>query len=278
MVDVVERQALGPYLLTRELEPGLFGERRLALHADDQSSHVAYRFPGCEGREAMGRFVRAVQTAEGLRHEHVLAIEYHTFDADGHPWVVTPFTGDVDGVRTLGKLLREKQGQMQPFEAERALIHILEAAAFAHRTDPARDGREARLPLVHGPLSLDEILVDRYGRLVVEMYGMSRLLAGQAAGGDPETIRDELRSIAEIGYQLLTGLRAEVPMIPAGRLVKRLDSRWDRWLSRGLDAVGGFESAEEALSMLPSRQSVDLEIETVAGVRGVFGRLRPSRW
>jgi serine/threonine protein kinase len=278
MVEVADRQTLGPYLLTRDLEPNSLGERFLALHAEDQSSHVAYRCAPRPSREGMSRFVHAIRTAESLRHEHVLSIEYHTIDGEGCPWIVTPFTGDVDGVRTLGKLLREKEGQMQPFEAERALVHILEAAAAAHRTEATRDGREARLPLVHGPLTIDEILVDRHGRLVIELYGLARLLSGEPASGDPETVRDELRSIAEIGYQLVTGLRAEVPMIPASRLVKRLDPRWDMWLSRGLDPVNGFESAEEALGLLPSRQSTDLEIETVAGVRGVFGRLRPSRW
>jgi hypothetical protein len=278
MVELAERQALGPYLLTRALEPAQLGERFLALHESDQSSHVAYRFPACGGRDQIRRFVQSVRTAEALEQEHLLSIEYHTIDGDGHPWLISPFTGDVDGVRTLGKLLREKRGQMHPFEAERALVHILEAIAFAHRTEPAHDGREARLPVVHGPLTMDSILVDRHGRLLIELYGLQRLLAGGHAAGDAETIRDEVRSVAEIGYQLVTGLRAEAPMIPAGRLVKKLDPRWDRWLSRGLDASGGFDSAEDALAMLPSRQSVDLEVETVAGVRGVLGRFRPGRW
>lgn len=278
MVELAERQAVGRFLLMRALEPSPLGERYLALHADDQSSHVAHRFPQCHDREQMRRFVQTVRVAGSLRQEHVLPIEYHTIDGDGFPWLITPFTGDVDGVRTLAKLLREKQGQMHPFEAERALIHILEAIALAHSTEPARDGREARLPLVNGPISMDEVLVDRHGRLLIELYGLSRLLRGEPAAADAETIRDEVRSVAEIGYQLITGLRAEAPMIPAGRLVKRLDPRWDRWLARGLDEVAGFDSAQEALAMLPSRQAADLEVETVAGVRSVFGRLRPTRW
>ncbi len=277
MVELAERQAVGRFLLLRALEPSPLGERYLALHADDQSSHVAHRLPPCADRDQMRRFVHAVRTAEALRQEHVLPIEYHTIDGDGYPWVVTPFTGDVDGVRTLAKLLREKQGQMHPFEAERALVHILEAMALAHGAEPAQDGREARLPLVHGPMGMDGVLVDRHGRLLLELYGLGRLLRGEPAAGDAETIRDEVRSVAEIGYQLVTGLRAEAPMIPAGRLVKRLDPRWDRWLARGLDEITGFESARDALAMLPSRQSADLDVETVAGVKGVFGRRRSSR-
>lgn len=278
MVQLAERQAIGRFLLLRALEPSPLGERYLALHAEDQSSHVAHRLPQCADREEMRRFVQSVRTAEALRQEHVLSIEYHTIDGDGFPWIVTPFTGDVDGVRTLAKLLREKQGQMHPFEAERALQHILEAMALAHDAEPAQDGREARLPLVNGALGMDAVLVDRHGRLLLELYGLGRLLRGEPAAADAETIRDEVRSVVEIGYQLVTGLRAEAPMIPAGRLVKRLDPRWDRWLARGLDEVTGFDSARDALASLPSRQSMDSEPEAVAGVRGVFGRRRSNRW
>lgn len=282
MVEVLERQALGPFLLTRELGPSAYADRYLALHAVDQSSHVAMRFPLCEDRDSMRRFVDAIRMCEGLRQEHLLRVEYHTFDAEGHPWVIAPFTGDVDGVRTLAKLLREKKGQMHPFEAERAIQQVLEAAVYAHSTEPARDGREARLPVVHGPLSMDEILVDRHGRIVIELYGVGRLLRadqGWSTVRSPELVRDELRSIAEIGYQLITGLRAEAPMIPPSRIVKRLDARWDRWLARGLDAARGFETAAEALMLLPSRMPVmdDSEPEPV-GVRAVFGRFRPGRW
>lgn len=278
MVELADRQAVGPYLLMRALEPMGLAERYLALHGSDQSSHVAYRFPARPGREDLLRFVEAVRVAEGLRHEHILPIEFHTIDAEGRPWLVSPFTGDVDGVRTLTKLLREKQGQMHPFEVERALVHLLEASNWAHKAQRPAEGREGRLPIVHGPLSMDQILVDRHGRLVIELYGFARLLAGEPMGGDAELVRDEVRSIVEIGYQLITGLRAETPMIPAGRLVKRLDSRWDRWLLRGLDAAGGFDTAGEALAQLPSRAPAELEEELVAGVRGVLGRLRPGRW
>lgn len=274
MLDVLVRQAVGPYLLTRPLEPAAKGDRFLALHESDQSSHLALRLPVAGDRDGLKRFVDAVRVCESLRHEHLLAIEYHTIDADGFPWIVTPFPGDVDGVRSLGKLLREKQGQMHPGEAERAVQHALEAIDFAHRLEPARDGREARLPVVNGVWTMDEVLVDRHGRVLLELYGLSRALRGEPVQADAETVRDEVRSIVDIAYQLITGLRAESPMIPAGRLVKRLDPRWDRWLSRGLDASSGFDTAAEALAMLPARVEPLVEIEP-AGVRGVFGRLRP---
>jgi len=277
MVELLNRLAVGPFALTRPLGPGPRGaaERFLALHEVDHSSHVAFRFPKSGDRVSLRRFFAAVRACETLSHEHLLTIEYHTVDPEGHPWVVSPFTGDVDGVRTLERLLRDKQvggGHMHPMEVERAVQHLLEAAAHAHT---------AKSPVVHGPLRMDEILIDRHGRIVIELYGLGRLLSeGGGAAAGSELIRDELRSIAQIGYELLTSLRAEPPMIPAGRVVKRLDARWDRWLARGLDAVSGFASADEALAMLPSRTPADglLEPVTVGGVRGVFSRFKPGRW
>lgn len=278
MLDLATRQAIGPFLLTRPLEPAPLGDRFLALHEVDQSSHVAHRLRVGGSRLQMRRFVEAVRTCEALRHPHVLPIEYHTIDVDGRPWVITPYSGDVDGLRTLTKLLREKHGQMDVPEAERAIVHMLEAVAFAHRATPASEGREARLPIVNGPHAIDQILVDRHGRVLFELYGLSRQLRGEAPAADAETVRDEVRSIVEIAYQLITGLRAEAPFINAGRLMRGLDPAWDRWLGRGLEASEGFDTAAEALAALPSRSGRASEPEPVLGVRSVLGRLRPGRW
>ncbi len=278
MLELATRQAVGPYLLTRPLEGSQTGDRFLALHEGDQSSHAAHRLPPAVTREQMRRFVEAVRTCETLRHHHILPIEYYTIDVDGRPWVITPYSGDVDGLRTLTKLLREKRGQMDVPEAERAIVHMLEAVAFAHRAAPASEGREARLPIVNGPHAIDEILVDRHGRVLFELYGLPRLLRGEAPTADAETVRDEVRSIVEIAYQLITGLRAEAPFINACRLMRGLDPAWDRWLGRGLEASEGFDTAAEALAALPSCSGRATEPEPVLGVRSVLGRLRPGRW
>ena len=98
---------------------------------------------------------------------------------------------------------------------------------------------------------MDEILVDRHGRCVVEMYGVGRRVRGMV-NAHPETARDEVLRVCEIAYQLITGLRAEEPLIPATRLVPKLSKAWSQWLSEGLDPSGGFGSAREALDRLPS--------------------------
>jgi hypothetical protein len=224
---------------------------------------VAYRFPPVKGKAEEARLVAAVESAALLDHPHALKIEQFTFDITGQAWVITPYVGDADGLRSLSRLLREKGGQMRPVEAERAVHQLLDVVALAHgggTLEPpmAPQGTESNSPPravgCHGPITMDEIVVDPRGSLLIELYGLARAIDLNGAGARPslEALRDEIRSVVEIGYQLITGLRAEHPLIPAGRLVRRLDPKWDAWLNRGLDPSGGFDSAEGALASLPS--------------------------
>ncbi len=148
-------------------------------------------------------------------------------------------------------------GQLSPDEAERAVTQLLEAVESAHTAG-----------VRHGPIGLAEVLIDRRGSLLVELYGLERAMRGLGAG-DAELARDEVRSVVEIGYQLITGLRAEAPLIPADRLVKKLDVLWARWLAHGLDPAGGFETVDEAIAALPSRKRV-VEVKPSGG--GACGR------
>lgn len=237
-------------------------ERFAALHQTAQTSHVLYKLPPTRGQRERERVIRAVEAAAKLRHAHILSIDDLLWDPIGHPWLITPFTGDVDGVRPLARLLKEKHGQLDPAEAERAMEQLFDALRLAHQSPvvPAEDAHGLELdqpsPLQHGPILLDHVLVDRHGSLRIELFGLARLLASKKPGAisPQDRIRDEVRSVVEIGYQLITGLRAEEPMIPAGRLVKRLDPRWDSWFEHGLSAMRGFDSAQEALTNLPSHQ------------------------
>ncbi len=256
---------LGPYALTRALDPCAIAQRWLALHDSDNSSHVAYRFSALRGRYDQRRFLAAVEQLSTLEEAHLLKIEQVALDQSDTPWVICPFTGDADGVRTLGRLLREKGGQLSPFEIEPALTQIFQGVGFAHSRRQC-----------HGAIDLGEVLVDRHGRLIIELYGLGRALSGDS-GFDAEVARDEVRSVAEIGYQLLTGLRCEEPLIPAGRLIKRLDRKWDAWFDRALDPSDGFDTADEALSTLPSVAAVDTQRRAPLAVRGMLELIRPGR-
>ncbi len=260
--DTANRPTIGRYTLTRLLQPTALAERWLAVHANDHSSHVLYRFAPCHDKAEQRRFMAAVARLSAVEHPHLLRIEQFSFDRGARPWLITPFNGDVDGITTLRTLLRYKGGEMSPDEAERALVQLLQAVHFAHD-----------LGLHHGPIDMNEIHVDRRGSLYIELYGLSRAIRG-AGEANPETIRDEVRSLVEIAYTLITGLRAEEPLIPAGRLVKRLSGAWDEWFDHGLNPAGGFDSASEAMDALPAARAARGERPIV---RTRIRRLRPAR-
>ncbi|MCL4740638.1 MAG: hypothetical protein KJZ54_00380 [Phycisphaerales bacterium] len=256
------RVSLGPYVLVRQLTDGRLGERWLSLHERNQTSHTLHRFPPSHDKAEQRRLLEAFETLSAFRHAHVLPIGEFSFAGDGRGWLVTPYTGNQEGLVTLADVLEAKGGQLGPYEAERAAAHLLEAFEAAHAVG-----------LHHGPLSIDEVLVDRHGRVMVELFGLARRLEGLERG-NAELIRDEIGSVAQLAYRLVTGLSADEPRIAAGRLNRRLPRAWDEWLEAGLDPSGGFESASSALAALPSART-DGEPREVT-VRTVIGRLRSS--
>ena len=269
MIDLTDRPRLGPYILTRALPPSALAARWLALHEVDQTSHLVYRFGVCHDKATRRRFLSAVEVVGQLEHAHVLPIQQFAFDVGGRPFIVTRYPGDAAGLLTLGRLLRDKGGQLAPDEAERAVVQLLEAVEHGQKRG-----------VWHGPVQTDEVFVDRHGSLAVELYGLSRLLAwGNGAGemgSDAESVRDEVRAVVEIGYQMITGLRAEAPLIPAGRLVKKLDVAWEAWLAHGLDPSRGFDTPAEAMAALPSRRRSAGGKPSIVTVRGVWDRFRPT--
>ncbi|HZW10010.1 MAG TPA: hypothetical protein VFF69_08910 [Phycisphaerales bacterium] len=258
MTDLTGRVRFGPYKLVRQLAPSRLAERWLALREHDQTSHAVYRFGICENRVERRRHSRAMQMLSGLQHPHLLAIEMCSFEAGDEPWAVAPYTGNHEGIVTLEDVAKAKGDMLPPFEAERAVLQVLEGVAHAHGAGVA-----------NGPIGIDQLLVDRHGCVLVEMYGVGRVLQGLERMNS-ELIRDEVRSVVEIAYRLVTGLTAEEPRIPAARLAKRLPRAFEEWLEEGLSASAGFQSAAEAVSKLPHRRSE----QEPSRVRTVLGRLR----
>ena len=308
IVDLHQRPRIGQYILTRDLGPTVsFGgpkgsrhdlgasapsfvahetpsarpqpDRFLALHESNQTSHIAYRFPPGAGKAEEGRLVAAVESASLIDHPHTLRIQQFTFDITGQAWIITPYAGDADGLRPLSRHLREKGGQVKPIEVEQAMQQLLSVIAVAHGGGSLQPptGSDSIWPSravpCHGPIGMDEILVDRRGSLLIELYGLARAI-DQPGRPSLECLRDEIRSIVEIGYQLITGLRAEEPLIPAGRLVRKLDFRWDRWIDRGLDPSAGFDTADAALAMLPSGAISQAPAIVTRGLVSRFGSPR----
>lgn len=273
MEDRVPRLRVGPYLFLRQMERARFADRWLAVHEQEDSAHVVYRFPLPPGAAEQQQVATILERATHLNHPHILPIEQVSLGSvgGGNAWVVTPFTGTHDGVLTLAGLLSAKGGWMPMAESERVVIHLLGASRFANV-----------LGFRHGEIDMGEVLVDRRGSLAIELYSLGRSLgfAGPVGGAGGEVVRDEVRSIVAIAYQLITGLPADEPRISAERLVRRLDHRWEEWFDAGLDPTGGFNDADTAISALPSTlrdAAAEVKLSPVQTVLTRLGRALRAR-
>ena len=255
--------SLGPFELVRELEPHAVAGRWLALDRRDQSSHLVYRLGPFHDGGDRRRFLSAAAAWASVQHLHVQRLEHYGLDGLERGWLVAPYSGNQHGLVTLADLLEAKGGRLGAHEAERCVRHLLEAFEAGHAQR-----------VWHGAIVAQDVLVDPRGCVSIELFGFRRGIEG-LGDGNAELVVDELRSVASLAYTMLTGLPAEEPWIPASRLVKRLDRRWDEWLQQGLEPTGGFRSATEAIAGLPSerRESGAPVVATRAGVRSVLSRL-----
>ena len=240
MLDLEVRPAAGPYILTRELPRGMLGDRWLALHERAQTSHVVHSFGNdAADPDSAGRLLAALAQVRDFEHPHVLKIEDSWVDDAGCVWVVTPFTGDQDGLVTLDSLLRRRGGYLSLEESRRAMDQLMVGVAAAHERS-----------LSHGEIAMREVLADRRGSLLIEHYGVCRAaMTCPAPASLAEAKALEVRSVLTIGYQLATGLRADDPLIRVSRVILDVDSSWDDLFETGLGPVG-FASAAHALSAI----------------------------
>lgn len=255
---------LGPYVVKRELESGRFGTRWLAVHDRSQDTHVLYCLAGFSQRSDQRRFVSAFHALNSLDDPHILPVSEFAFDHDSNAWAVLPYTGNQDGLIQLSHLLEAKGGSMPAVEAQRAVTHLLGAIEHARSKN-----------VHHGLLDMSDILVDRHGRLRIELFGFAVALGRNPPAADE---KDEVRSAIQIAYTLVTGLPADEPLIPVGAVVKRLDPAFEEWVERGLDPAGGFASPAEALDALPGRRkqpdSADKQPVMRTVLRRVTSKLR----
>lgn len=262
MDDLPDRAYFGPYQLVRSLGPSMLADRYLALHVRSKGSFVVHRFrSACTDRAQQRRLTAALERMSHIRHPHLLGVENFSFAPGGRPLVVTPYTGNQDGLITLADLLDLKGGQMGAFEAERAILQLLDAVSCSHSNG-----------MPHGELGLDEVLVDRRGSVFIELAGLRLAISGRT-GQSSELLRDETRSIAQIGYRLITGLPADEPFIPPTSVVRRLDRRWDEWFETALEPSGGFETPSDAIDALPGNRREQARDTQPGPVRVVLQRL-----
>lgn len=238
----------GPYRFVRRLESTRSASRYLALHERDLTSHVVYRIPLKSSVAVHKRFLRLVQELAELDHPHLQSISQYAIDEKGRGCIVTPHRGHAEGLTTLGSLLSMKGGRMIAVEAHRTMRQMLTAADHAHSRNQS-----------HGSLEMDQILIDRHGKTMIELYGLDRRLSG-----NDETfevlVRAEVLSIVAIGYRLLTGFRPDVPPVPVTEVLKRLvdkheakfiDPAWNEFFAVGMKSYGGYATAAAALDAMP---------------------------
>lgn len=237
------RPRIGGFVLTKELAPGVLGDRWLALCEADQTSHVVTRLRTLRTGEGsleswQGRFLAQMERTASLAHPHLLRVETFGLDDEGRPFAISPFTGDSEGVVTLDHLLRLQGGFLTVPEAKRAVEQMLSAIVYAHERGHA-----------HGELTMPEVQIDPRGRVAIDLYGLARHLS-TADRGETSLREDQLgevRAVCRIAYQLLTGLRPEEPVIPPDRVVLGLHHSWMDFFETGLGPVG-FTTAEHAMS------------------------------
>jgi serine/threonine protein kinase len=264
MTQVDHVRAVGPFHLARPLEPSDFGARWLARHIEQQTDWTLHEFGPVLEKSERVMVLSWLECAESWDQAHLPAIRRIDNPYSSAIWAAEPFFGSEDGLLTLERLIGLKGGRMSPHEVERAMAHVFDAMRYAH----ARG-------VCHGPATADELLIDRHGSVTVDLFGLKRRMAGLVEM-DEEIVRDEVRSVAMIGYRALTGLPAEEPRIRASRLVKRLDRVWDEWFDSALDPALGFASADEAIAALPSQSGVVESVVRSGAARAMLDRLKTA--
>lgn len=240
MGDPQTHGRFGEYTITRELPASPMARRLLVMEPEGRLAKVLHLFPIRPDDAQVAVLRRAIDNLRTIDNRHVLPVERLILGIVHQPCAVTPYTGHQDGLIDLGGLLAEKGGHMEPGETDRLLRQLFDGLGAAH----------ARL-VHHGPLRPRDILIDRRGSATIEMLGVARSLDG-LRGFSTEVQRDEVRAVVELGFRCLTGHDAGTVGLPASKLVRRLDPAWDAFFAHGLDPVGGYDHAAQAVAALPS--------------------------
>lgn len=241
MSTPLRHEHFGPYKLIRPLGAAKGASRHVVLCTRTDTNDMLYRFASVSNHQLRRRVFDGFVRLSTLDHPHLLKISSVSYDDHGRLCLVTPYTGNHEGLVTMGDLLENRGGKLSVPEAVRAIEHMLEASAHAHVHQ-----------IGNGPISTSDVLIDRFGCLHLELYGARAMMQ---QNNHRELLADEIRSIVDLGYTMLTGLPASVDRLAPSRLVKRLDRAWDTWFEIGLDPLEGFESCEHAIRAMPTNPS-----------------------
>ncbi len=246
MSTALRQEHFGPYKLVRTLGNAHGATRYAVLCSRTDTNYMLYRFEHITNVKERRALFNALLKMSTLKHAHLLNIESVSYDDNGRLCVVTPYTGNHDGLVTLDQLLNIRDGKLGEVESTRALGHLLDAIKCAHKHE-----------IYNGQINPDDILVDRYGCLQIQLYGFETI-AHRSINQNPTQseramlITDEIRSVVDLAYTMMTGLKATDDRIAPSRVIKKLDKNWDTWFDIGLDPIDGFDSVEHAINALPT--------------------------
>jgi hypothetical protein len=226
--------------MIRALEPLLGWERFIALHERDDTDHLIYRHPALPDAAERRRLLAAIAPLAAVRHPHLLEVSVYSLDEQDRLCLITPYTGNQEGLVTLADLVERRNGRLETSEVGRCVEQLLLGLQAAHT---AGLGGE--------PIEPERVQVDRRGSLWIELYGLPP--ADRSTRG-VSTIVDEVRAVASMAVWLLTGLRQDIAPERIARIAGRTARPWEPWIEVAIDPMRGFESASEALRALPSRE------------------------
>ena len=255
MSNALRAEHFGPYKVIRALGTTRGVDRYVVLCTRSDTNRMLYRFPNLPHHQQRRTLFDAMVTLGMIDHPHLLRVESASYDDRGRLCVITPYTGNHEGLVTLSDLLGQRGGKLGVLEASRAIEHLLAGSAYAHQHS-----------VVHGTLQSDQILVDRFGSIQIELYGYPALMR-LTATNRRAMMADEIRSIAELAYTMITGLTGNADRLAPSRVDKKLDRRWDTWFEIALDPIDGFEDSGHALRALPTSDECDRWLTTNAPKR-----------
>lgn len=262
-IDPAQLEQIGGYRFVHALGRGPCGERCLAEAGPDAARVVLHAVRRSMGSQTGGgastsregkRFLELIAPIRVLEHAHILPICDAIVDRAGWHWLVSPYVGASEGLMTLDQVRKAKPtGRLSTFEVRTAVRQLFSAMASAHRRG-----------VVNGGFSAKDILVDRHGSLLFELYGLQRRLSGDTPVPGSEDwnaiVRAELRAAVDVVYEALTGAAPMGERLPASRVVKKLDRSWDRWFELGLSESEGFDCPEEALAVFEGQAMVEMKL------------------
>ncbi len=253
MSTMLRHEYFGPYKLIRPLGYAHGAARFVVLCNRTDTNYLLYRFQRINNHKFRRNLFDAFVKMSTLDHPHLLKIKSVSYDDHGQLCIITPYTGNHDGLVLLDDLLEIRGGKLSVAETARALEHLLDAIASAHAKH-----------IFNGPINPSDILVDRYGALQIQFYGLTALTQDQrvsshdhrcdhTSDAHASNVADEIRSIVSLGYTMLTGLKPRSDRIAPSRVIKKLDRNWDTWFDIGLDPIDGFDTLDHAINALPTR-------------------------